>query len=1039
MTKQYNYTRPAKPKKNTWFTVLKVACWSIGILIILAGIALWIISYQISPNRIKCLIEKESSQYLNARVEIGNLDYKLFSTYPWLNFEIDTLNVISKSLKGLSSDQKNLLPRNADSLVSLVKLQGKVNVHDLMYKKINLKDIRVVQPKVNIVMVNESISNFNIAKKLPDINNPPKLEISELNFTAPVDFTFFSLADQVSASLNVDSFYLIQREDKSYEIELEGGAEGSYKEFIIPQKVPLKFKTVVLLDMPNYFVKMNNLSLALAGVSFNANGEVIANKEGIDFQNIDFHIEINDIFTLLQHIPAQLLELVPLPEGLSGMIPLDLSARLIQPFHIDNLQLNNLSLEDLPAMTAVVKVDDANITYHPRNGKKINADDVFLEVICEYDPSDPQATNIELKNLRMHGEGVSLAGNAHIDNIMGESQNFEGNFSFKSPVMETIAYLLPQFGVKFAGYLKGDLEFSGKALNLGKNGLKDIALSGDVESHDLKVNSSNTGKVNLKNFKGNYTAKVPAYPLNNYSGTKLDLDFSADSVAVKASDMNLLLGALKLKLDAMDTVSSSPDPYGLLSLKVGDLNFSQGATSFKAEQMEMKAKGSLNATSSPSYPTISPYHGENDSIIYSRTDHTPTLLIYSGGGIVQTLMTMVDIDADFSLAKASFKSPAYLYPFRIENVRLFTDLNKLGFSASKVSVARTTGSLSGRMEGLKPFIISSSATPLKAKTEINFKNVDINQLSWGYYGALIKAGSDSAFYVPPMLPFTAADSVCVVIPRNIDANISLRSDSAEYMQYHFAPLSTDIIMKDGVATLNQLTVGTPYCTAIVDWTYSTSQLDNIFMDLKADVKNFRFAPFYKAFPTLTEKASELHNFTGAVNAHVGCYFNMFPVMFMNEESLRGDFNVEASDLQFVRKGKIEHITHLMMIEGDEPIHIHNIDVTGSFHDNILQLNPFKISFDGYQLGLAGMNNTAGDMYYHISLEKSPFHMPFGVSVFGKMKHPEFRLGGTHIDDYRSETVTTNPDTKINANIMAYLKHGWLLFIQEAAKYEGGVK
>ena len=125
----------------------------------------------------------------------------------------------------------------------------------------------------------------------------------------------------------------------------------------------------------------------------------------------------------------------------------------------------------------------------------------------------------------------------------------------------------------------------------------------------------------------------------------------------------------------------------------------------------------------------------------------------------------------------------------------------------------------------------------------------------------------------------------------------------------------------------------------------------------------------------------------------------------------------------------------MLIQGDEPIKIHNMNITGAYHDNLLQVNPFKIEFDGYQLEFAGVNNTSGDMYYHIALEKSPFHLPFGVSVFGKLKHPEFRLGGTHIDDYRAETVSWENGSKINANIMAFLRHGWLLFVQEAAKWQ----
>ena len=142
-------------------------------------------------------------------------------------------------------------------------------------------------------------------------------------------------------------------------------------------------------------------------------------------------------------------------------------------------------------------------------------------------------------------------------------------------------------------------------------------------------------------------------------------------------------------------------------------------------------------------------------------------------------------------------------------------------------------------------------------------------------------------------------------------------------------------------------------------------------------------------------------------------------------------------MQFARTGKIERLTHLMLIQGDHPIHIDNIDITGGFHDNLLQINPFRINFDGYQLAMGGVNNTAGEMYYHFALEKSPFHLPFGVTLKGSFKHPDVSLGGTHIKDYKVELVAGNLTDRLNANIMAYLQNGWWLFLKEAAKYEGG--
>ena len=1030
---------PIKKRRNPWITALKAFCWIIGILVVLAGIAVWIISYYVSPDRIIRIIEDKSSEYMQAEVKIGKLQYKFFSTYPWLNFEVDSLAIISKSLESVPADKRALLPFNSDSLAFVKKLKGQINFHSLLHDDINIRGIEIVQPKINLVVVSESVSNFNIAPEMKAPSKIPSFRISEIEAVAPLDISFFSLADDVDAKLEVEKFYLTQNDDKkTYGIGFEGLVDGHYQTYTLPSQVPLKFNTDLRLNLPSVSLKLENVAFSLAGLAVLADGEVFINPNGIDLKKANFNVKIDDIFTLIKYLPLQISEMIPLPEGLTGYLPLDVSVSLRSPIHLDTKFPQTLSLDSLPSLITVVKIENADLSFLPPHAKKIKADDIYLEVVGDYNNESPEDAFIQIKELRMKGEGITLTGQAYISNIMGEQQNVTGDFFFQSPLMESISYLIPNSGFKIAGILKGELDFNAQAENLGKEGIKNIKISGDLLSNSLKLNSSSTGDLRLKNLKSDFKAHLPSYPLNDYSGTKLDLDIMADSVALKNSSMNLFLSALNFRIDAMDTVSGTPDPYGSIILKLGDLKLDAGKTQLSVQNIDFKADGNLKSTPSQSnYKTVAATTPGNDALIASRVDHTPLVVEYNGGCILQTILGMVNMDADLQVTNAYFNSPAYLLPVSLSNIDLSTNLNRVRLSASDLTLGRTSCGFDAEIDGIGTFLTSYSATPLKANAQFDFSNVDINQLSWGYFGALIAQGQspDTVFFAPPMTPFTAADSVCVAIPRNIDASIRLNSQAAEYMQYRFSPLSTEIIVKGGAATLSKLTVGAPYCTAVVDWTYSTSSLDNIFMDLKADVKNFSFSPFYEVFPQLTDKAPELKNFTGVINADIGCRFLMFPSMFMNSESLTGSFDIKGSDMEFARSGKIEKITHLMLIEGDAPIHIQNMNITGSYHDNILELNPFKIRFDEYQLSIGGINNTAGDMYYHIALEKSPFHLPFGVNLFGKFKHPEVRVGGPHMNDFKSEMISPAPDNKIDVNIMAYLKHGWLLFTQIAAKYE----
>lgn len=1022
-------------RRSPWLTALKVSAWCLGILILLCGIALWIVTAYFTPSHITKLIEKESGKYINGDVKIGSLDYRLFSTYPWLSIEVDSLQLISHSLDNVSQEIRNKIPEDADMLASVEKIKAQINIHSFLHDEINLRNIEIVKPFVNIVIVNDSVSNFNIAKKMPKVKKVPDIQLTEMNVVSPVDLRFFSLSNEISAAAAINSFYLARNSNKFYDIGFEGAVKGRYKDYSVDDEIPIKFKTAILPSLKDISVELNNLSVSLAGIAFDAKGSLVARNSGIDLKDAEFDVRIEDIFTLLKYLPGQIRQFIQLPEGLEGILPLEVSASLLEPYHFNPSEVSSLRMEDLPAIRADVTISDADLSLLPPGGKRIYANDVYFEAVANFNPKDSLtsgANNIIIKELRMEGEGVSLSASAEIDNVLGYSRHFEGRVHFSSPLMETLAYLMPKSAMKIAGKMEGNLKFNGESL--GNSEIKNIDLSGDMMSKSLKVNSTSIGGVVLKNMNGKFEAKIPEYPLKDYAGTKLDLDFRADSLTANSGGARISIANIDFSLDAADTLRVNPDPFGDICLKIKSLNASSGGTLFSASDIDVQAQGALTSTPQGNYTTVAATSGGDDAIIASRVKHTPLVVEYEGGGILQTVMGMMNLDADVKIGKGKFKTPDYLYPVEFNMAELSTNLNDVNFSAGNVTISNTGLSMGGKVEGLGAFLTSYSATPLKATADIIFTNVDINRLSWGYYGTLVAQGKDSVFYVPPFTPYTAADSICVAIPRNIDADIRLKANSAEYMQWRFSPLSTRITVKNGDATLGKLTVGAPYATAIVDWTYSTSNLSDIYMDLKAKVVNFRFEPFYKIFPSILQKAPELHNFTGIVNADVNCYFRMFPDMFMNMESLKGNFDINASALQFAREGKIEKITHLMLIEGDQPIKIDNIHINGTYHDNLLQLNPFRITFDDYQLGFAGINNIAGDMYYHVALEKSPFHMPFGVSVFGKMKHPEIRLGGTHIDDYRTERVSADVEDNVSINIMAYLRNGWQLFVQEAAKY-----
>ena len=131
---------------------------------------------------------------------------------------------------------------------------------------------------------------------------------------------------------------------------------------------------------------------------------------------------------------------------------------------------------------------------------------------------------------------------------------------------------------------------------------------------------------------------------------------------------------------------------------------------------------------------------------------------------------------------------------------------------------------------------------------------------------------------------------------------------------------------------------------------------------------------------------------------------------------------------FIRK-----ITRMMLIESGDPIHIRDMNIHASIHDNLLQLDPFYFQFDRYKLRMVGVNNFNGDLYYHIGVEKSPVPFPFSVNIEGEFHHPKLRFGGGRYDTAHAERITSQIQEENNMNMVLILRKLLRAFIGEAAK------
>lgn len=1073
----------ATPKGRRW---LRFVGWGfLGILIIIIA-ALIGVSIYLNPKRIAEIIDKEASQYLDADIKVGNVEYSFIHSYPWLYFTADSITIDSRSLDSLSPELKSQLPKNADFLASVKQIKGSIDIQKLLKDEICLGDIEIISPKVNIVVGENGVANYNIV--LPQKGNMkmPDIDLEKIKITPPIDISFFYIPSQLEARANIKSLDLkLANNDKlNLNIAMDGLLEGGIKNYKLSTPLPVTIKGDIAMVLNPLKAKINQLDVELPLIRLNVSADAAADNDHIILNTLGVNLKLDDLFALERKLPEQVREQLKLPEGLSGFLPLDVNLKLVSPFTLPEKVPSDFSLQELPSFLATTYIKNANLHYVDQTSQPLNVDKIDLTAQLFYDSQKADDSYLKINELSMSGEGIAIDMNVELEHLLGNNPQFSAAVNYDTNLSKSVAPILAGMGYNIAGDIKGKVNVDCGLGEIDRRILRNLAVTGNFQTNSLKLqqkgNSSliatalagdfdieclngnletkqfnnvslssefssgsisatglpSKSSLNVKGLSGNISASVPQLSQQTLNKGDFDIDLDFDSANMNGNGMNMAMGKVALSVTAGSSTSANASMAGNLSLSAGNLSYAEGQTKLSAIGIRSDIKASL--LSSPSSPTSSWQPRQltaDENLLSSKIDHTPFYLNYSGGGMLQTILSIADIDLDANVSQATFSTPAYPAAMSFADIDLSTDLQTIKLNGMKAKVDDSSMSVSGTIDGIKSFLTSSSTSLLKADLDVNFDNVDINSLAGEYYAGVEKlSGKPFDFTMPPQGPYTKADSVCVLIPRNLQADVRLNAGSAEYMGYNFAPLSTRILLKDGDATLKNLRIGTPYADADIDWTYSTSHIDNIFMNIRADVDNFNFQNFFKAFPQLTEGTPELANLSGKIAFTSDVNFEMYPSMFMNFPSLEADFNVKGTSLEFARTGKVERITHLMEIEGSEPIAIDNININGSFHDNLLMINPFKVQFDDYCLGFAGVNNLQGDMYYHLALEKSPFHMPFAVNLQGTFKHPEVRFGGTKIKDDREKEIAADLQSNDNINIMTYLHRGWIMFVQAAGKY-----
>lgn len=1067
-----NKSKDAKRSKKG--KILKYAAVVLAAVPLLAvalcvGVTLWL-----TPPRLTALINREGSQYLNADVRVYNARFTFWSSFPHLHIEADSASVRSRVFDHITQAQRDSLPEDAERLMSAGAMAGGIDIFDLLRGRVSLGMMKVSDLSLNLVTLSDTLSNFNILPRSADPHQRlMPISAQRISLLSPRIMRYRNIAAATDATLQLHRAVISRIAGNTYDMNLRGRTSVSASGMRILQDFPFLFDGKIRMHFNPLGVRFFDYKVNLGNLKGTVNFDMNLDEKGggaINRLNID--LNSLDLLDLLDYLP-----LASLPDlsDIRAQVGMGISARLMRPY--------SFSDATLPPIQVDFNISPGSVSYIAPQ-RVWTLEHSSIDARFDFDGANPAASTFEIFPFEVTAPGMEyriaadvsrLTTNPHFDvNVSGTGELSVLPTLLKDKTLHSFGTLTTDAQVNFdlddvsgapAGTLLDNIRISGKADVRNLKVLMGERRSPRLYAAARAVDLTFSGGVSDMSLSALSAAAIS-------SGVTLDsVAFMMDGARVECSRLAVKSGMhisdespLRLKAQAEKVRIGLPEdidghPQGSIVVDVAGMrmNGMAGASlrtlaagiyknislSINADDVAVRlpdgrvslkniqARLSDRAQQMPHAVSVAEDARWADSLSLSRIKHTPVVLQVRPTARLLEVMRAYPLSLDLQAERGSVHTRAFPVSNMLDTLSLSATFDTVAIHEMRLRTQSTSMRLQGGVGNLREFVSSSHPAPLRVSLNADIDTLNINQLARAYQrGQVLLYGKD---VLTRPVTATAADSVTLLLPRNLEADIHATAREIHYMNLVLTDLHTDIGMRGGVADVHHLLMKSDFGDADMRLKFDTSDMQRIGVEAFFSMKDISVQEFLASFPSVRAMAPEMSNLHGVFAVEGDASLLVYPNMSLNIPSLRADLGVQGRDIDIHQSPFIHKILRMLFIDTHRNVRVDDINVQARVYDNLLELYPFRFIFDRYRLQLQGLNNFAGDMYYHLAVERWPLLIPFSVNIEGNFSKPHLRFGGEGFDEKRSMEISENISSDIHINMVRQMRRGSRAFINSAAQ------
>ena len=376
-----------------------------------------------------------------------------------------------------------------------------------------------------------------------------------------------------------------------------------------------------------------------------------------------------------------------------------------------------------------------------------------------------------------------------------------------------------------------------------------------------------------------------------------------------------------------------------------------------------------------------------------------------------------DIDGNLALEGGRVFMPAFPLKTRLSNVQGAFDNDTLDLRSITLQAGESDVSARAKLTGLRRALIGRGRGLLKLKADVQSNYLDANELmrAYAYYSTYKPAGTleDDAIeenVAAAELPDSAGRKL-IVIPGNLEVNFTLESTGIKYDSLLVNWAAMDIAMRKRTLQVTNAVAASNMGDIYFEGFYTTRSKQDIKAGFDLNLVNITAEKVITLFPAVDSIMPMLTSFAGDLDCELAATTDIDTLMNLVKPSVDGVMRISGKDLTLRDSKEFTKIAKMLMFRDKKKAHIDNMAVTGIVQNNVLEVFPFVLDVDRYQVAASGRQQLDNAFNYHISVIRSPLLVKFGLNAWGPdFDHIHYGLGKARYRNAHVPVYTKQLDT-----------------------------